>query len=210
MKKIVHITTVLLMTLALSCSEYHVDTILEKSDPIKQIKKAGLILRISKNSRISREEFNRNLTHWLASRKPRKNINILAELKNKVGEFVTEEDRFYQLSAKGDFLEYKAQGVVNMYLRENQAELKNLMKENGLDGFILYEVYGVVSTEMQFMDFDSVMVLVDTNLSVVYLDHQTDKFESNEYDYEKIKSFLLNKVSERFMYQMADLKFLEK
>jgi hypothetical protein len=55
-----------------------------------------------------------------------------------------------------------------------------------------------------------VVTIVDKNLNVVYLDHQSDNFSTNEFDFDKVKHKLFDLVSQRFIEKLENLEFIEK
>ena len=195
----------------LNCSKFSVRTDIEKSYKVSTFKKSGLILRISAKSRLLFQEQERNTDRWIAGHKPIKNILLLSGISDKVKYFNQDIERFYQESLNRNFLKYKSLGVINLYLRNNESELKKTITENDLSGLVIYEVYSVLSTAMQFMDFDSVIIITDRNLNVLYMDHQSDGFnidDIGEIDPDKIKDELLNYISERLIEKLIDLEFI--
>ncbi len=196
--------------LGFSCSKYTIRTEVEKSDEISEIQKAGIIVRISERSKIPLDEHTKSLSHWLGGHKQLKDILLYAESNELINYYSDESRRFYQISSEGTFLRYKSLGVVNSYLRANSAELNRFIEEKKLNGLIIYEIYTVLSSEMQFMDFDSVVVITDKNLNILYIDNQRDGFESNEYDLDRVKEQLLNRITERFLEVLFDNDFIEE
>ncbi len=195
---------------AIQCSKYSVITEVNESWKISQLKSVGLVLRTSTRSKLTFEEFLENVSNWLSGHKLIKNIYIVPGSSDKRNYFSDYSDRFYQIAKKKDFLKYKSIGIISNYLRINSTELKAVISENNLDGLIIYEIYSVFSSGMQFMDFDSVAVITDKNLNVLYLDHQSDGFETDETDNARIKEELLNKISERFLKKLVEMDFVEE
>jgi hypothetical protein len=196
--------------LSLSCSKYTIRTEIEKSGEISEIQKAGVIVRISERSKIPLDEHIKSISHWLGGYKQLKDILIYAESNEPIHYYSGDSMRFYQISSEGTFLRYKSLGIVNSYLRANSAELNRFIEEKKLNGLIIYEIYTVLSSEMQFMDFDSVVIITDKNLNVLYMDNQRDGFDSNEYDLDRVKEQLLNRITERFLEILFDNDFIEE
>ena len=88
--------------------------------------------------------------------------------------------------------------------------INKLLSERKYDGLIIYEVDGIVSAEMQFVGFDTVMVFIDNKLNVLYLDRQSINLETVEFDFDRVKIKLLDGVSERFVEKLIDFDLLEK
>jgi hypothetical protein len=195
---------------AIRCSKYSVITEISESWKIAQLKSVGLVLRISTRSKLTLEEFLENVSNWLSGHKPIKNIYIVPGSSDKRNYFSRYSERFYQIAKKKDFLKYKSIGIISNYLRINSTELKAVISENNLDGLIIYEIYNVFSSGMQFMDFDSVAVITDKNLNILYMDHQSDGFETDETDDARIKEELLNRISERFLKKLVEMDFIEE
>ncbi len=203
--------TVIFISFSLvSCSSYSTKVDLEKGSALRQVKKAGIILRISRNSKINGKEYQENLSNWLAAAKPVKSVTLITDCSEKVTRFSTEDERFYQLSDSGKFLKFKSTGVVNLYLRSNEEELKKLITDRGLDGLAIYEVYSIVSHEMQYLEFESVLCVVDKQLSVIYTDRQSDTFDSSEMSLDKMKIHILDKISDRLIRTLGGLNFLKR
>lgn len=195
---------------AVSCGGMNVKKISSDSDAILKVKKAGFIVRIARDVRLTREDYVKSISHWIAGFVPQKDLLFIADTSDKITYFNTNEDRFYQLDESGNFLRFKSTGVVNMYLRDNRDELKKLMADNSLDGLFIYEIYGVIANEMQFVDYDTMLVMTDKNLKVIYLDHQHLSDDTNELDFDRIKVKYMDSISERITRTLLDLRFLGK
>jgi len=193
----------------LSCSTYTVKVEIER-DGVDRVKSAGIVMRTPSTLRIVRGEYENNLSRWIDGLKKVKKLEIVRDVPEALALVGEEPDRFFQAADGNRFLTYKSLGVVNQYLRNNRQALTGALAAGGHDGLLIYEVFGVTSTEMQFVDFDTVMVLVDRDLNVLYLDHQSDNLSTDEFDFEKVKQKLLNSVSERFVEKAIDLEFLRK
>jgi hypothetical protein len=221
MKNFLSAAVITSVILTLSCSSYSVSREVKEGSSIDKIKKAGLVLRISKANRLQRESYQKSISSWIDGYKSLKPLIMLADASDKVISSEANEERFYQETEEPTtitifkqstktYLKYKSLGAVNIYLRENNKELRDLLAKNGLDGFVIYEIYGVVSTEMQFIDFDTVLVITDKNLNVIYMDHQSDNFTTVGTDMNSTKKQLLDKVSERLVSELMSYDFIEK
>ncbi len=198
------------LCMIISCGTYTVTREMENSAGVDGIAKAAVVVRVPRNIRIAHDEYVNNIRQWLSGVKALKELYIVTEGSEELVYTKGDEDRFYQFSERSSFLRYKSLGIINLYLRNNSAELKKLISDKSLSGVIFYEVFGVTSTEMQFVDFDSVVTIVDKNLNVVYLDHQSDNFSTNEFDFDKVKHKLFDLVSQRFIEKLENLEFIEK
>jgi len=211
MKKIIKlILPIFILLIGLSCSEFSVKTEINQSQPISKIKSIGLIFRIFNQSRITQENYLKNITYWKSNSKALKDLIILKDYSNAIGYFSSDEDKFFQLSTKNNFLKFKSIGVIKHYLSENESELKKIISENNLEGLIIYEIYSIISTVMQFMDFDSIIIIVDKDLNILYMDHQTDNYESDQYIFEKTRDQLIDKISNRLITKLNSLNFFVK
>jgi hypothetical protein len=204
------IPVLLLVVFAASCSTYSTKTVTSNSSLLKSIGNAGMIIRVSKNSKIEKDDYIKSASQWLGGLTAQKGLIILTQTSDSVSSYASEADRFYQLTEGREFLEFKSRGVINLYIRSNETELKKIMEEKKLDGLIFYEVYSIFSTEMQYMDFDSTICIVDKNLQPAFLDWQADKFEIGESNSEIIKNRLLDKISDRLVIAMKKLKFVKE
>jgi len=200
----------LLLAVALSCGSISVKTVQENDDAVEAVKKAGLVIRVSRDVRVVREDFVKSISHWIAGLRPRKNLLFIADTSEKVSFFNSDEDRFYQVAEDGGFLKYKSMGVVNLYLRDNRAEMKKIMDDNSLDALFIYEVNGIIANEMQFVDYDTALVMADRNLNVIYMDRQHYNEDTSEIDFDRIKIKFLDSVSDRLTRTLIRLDFLDR
>lgn len=194
----------------ISCSTYSVSREMSNGSALKKMKSACVVLRLSQKSRIGREEQTKNLTNWLAAARPIRKTAIATSCGESVCSYGAEEERFYQIDGEGDFLKFKAAGVVNEFIRVNTAELKRIIAENDCDGIVIYEVYGVMALEMQFFDFDSVVCVLDRDLKIAYLDRQFNSFGVDEISAARVRQQLVDRVSERLVNTLDDLNFLRR
>ena len=81
---------------------------------------------------------------------------------------------------------------------------------NSLDAIFIFEIYGVVANEMQFIDYDTVLVMADKNLKVIYMDRQNFNDDTSEIDFDRIRIKYLDSVSDRLTRTLIKLDFLEK
>lgn len=202
--------SLIVLLTAISCGGMNVKKITSDSDAIREVKKAGFIVRIAPDVRMTRDDFVKSISHWIAGFTPQKDLLFVADVSDKLTYFRSNEDRFYQVDEAGDFLRFKSTGVVNLYLRDNRDELKKIMSDNSLDGLFIYEIYGVIANEMQFIDYDTMLVMTDKNLKVIYMDQQHLSDDTNELDFDRIKVKFLDSVSERITRTLVGLRFLEK
>jgi len=193
-----------------SCSTYSVSKEMSSASALGKMKSACVVLRLSQSGRIEREEVAKNLANWLAAAKQTKRLSVLSSLGEDVCAYRGQDDRFYQVDGDGRFLKYKAEGVVNGYVRANEAALKRILADNGCDGIVIYEVYGVVALEMQFFDFDSAVCVLDRDLKPVHLDRQFDSFNVDEISASRVRQQLLDRVSERLVNALEDMRFLRR
>ncbi len=207
MKKTVSILFSLI--LISGCSSYSIKKEVDSRASIKDAKKIGIIIRVPQKSRISRDDILTSLSHLLSSYEHVTRLDIIPDLSAQITEFSDDENRFYQPSNDSEFFKYKSMGIVRSYLRSNADELKKAMDANALDGIVIYEVYGIVSSEMLMYHFDSVITIADKNSEIVYLDHQENKYNTNENDFNAQRSQILNHISMRFTDTMKDLGFLK-
>jgi hypothetical protein len=200
----------LVVLTALSCGGMNVKKISSESDAIREVKKAGFIVRTARDVRLTRDDYVKSISHWIAGFVPQKDLLFVADTSDKISFFNSHEDRFYQVDESGDFLRFKSIGVVNLYLRDNRDELKKIMNDHSLDGIFIYEIYGVIANEMQFIDYDTMLVMTDKNLKVIYMDEQHFSDDTNELDFDRIKVKFMDSVSERITKTLVSLRFLDK
>ena len=194
----------------LSCSSYSIKTDVEESSILKKIKKTGIIFRIPNSSKITKEESIKNFLSWLTIYQKNENIIVINDASDSLTYFNNPQQRFYQLSNENTYLKYKSIGVLNQYLQNNQNELLNIISKNNLDSITIFEVYSIISTQMQFFEFESVLAVVDSNLNLAYLDHQSDYFESESSILNELKNQMLDIINNRLMNHLYDVNLLGK
>lgn len=204
--------SVLLVALlfVLSCAKYHVKNEISHGADLKKLKKTGIIIRKTHNTPISLKLFNKNLSQWLL---PYQKINELVLLENTsrdLNRSKMESDRFLQFSNTGDFQLYQCQGIVAHYLAKNREELDKIRSENNLDSIVIYEVDAGYSRELQYTDFSSMIILVDNNSRILFMDRQHDKYETFEIDEKVMREELLDLISNRLLNKIIDLKYIRE
>lgn len=209
MNKIITLCAVLILGLSLSCSKYNVKTELAKNKILKGLKRSGIMYRFSHGSMINRNDMYANLEYSLASYVKINDFVIIKDADDKLWSMESDMDRFYQLSNQNKFLYYKSIGVITMYLRNNTDTLKKIIQDNGLDSLVIYEIDGGFSPIMQFIDFNSSVVILDADLQVCYLDYQKVSFDIDEWDPDLIKKHLMDKLNDRLNQIFFDYKYLQ-
>jgi hypothetical protein len=208
MKKALFLSIIFL--LLSSCSTYKVSNEIDKKSAYSKFKKSGIIIRISKNAVISEKLYTNTLLFWMNGYKKKNNLQFITDITPELSKFESSFDRFYQLSSGKDFLKFKSSGVISTIAGKNSIELNKIITDNGLDSLIFYEVDGGAYAELQFVDFDSMIVILDKNLDIVYMDNQKNSFEIDEFIEADAVKHLMDKISERFVTRMSSLGFLEK
>ena len=199
-----------LMALAASCSTYSVKVEVEKSDDLEKVKKTAVLLRFPRSSYIGIEESSKSMVSWVSGYKNNSGLEVLSDIGEELMFYASPQDRFLQVSSKKDFLRYKSTGVIKEYLRINRKAVEDLFAAKGLHSLIIYEVDGFFSGEFQYIDFHSLVTVIDSSMNVIYLDYQANNYHVDEVYDAKVKGELLNHISERFVETMFDLEFLEK
>lgn len=208
MKKILPL--LLFACLLVSCSGFHVKNEIKNGSALKKLKHTGIIIRVTHNTPVELKYFNRNMAQWLEPYKKINNLTLLVEISKNLNTARGDYNRFLQFSADKDFQYYQTMGIIAGYLNSNREELDNLKTENSLDSFLIYEVDGSYSSELQFSDFNSMAVIVDGNYQIVYMDRQADSFEAFEIDRGILREDLLDQVSNRLLDLMFKLGYLKE
>ena len=208
MKKILPFFLVTL--LFVYCSGYNVRTEISDSKSLKNFKKSGIIYRLNQGHMVSLEEMIGNLEYWLASYENKNELVLIKDISEDITSTGSDIHSFNQLSTKNKFLHYKSVGVITMYLRKYEESFKRLIEEHGLDSLLIYEVDGGFSSTMQFIDFSTVVLIVDSSLKITYLDHQNVMFDIDEWDPDVIRKHLTDKINDRLLRLLFDLNYLEE
>ncbi|MCL1911770.1 MAG: hypothetical protein FWG13_06165 [Leptospirales bacterium] len=188
----------------ISCSG--IKKVTAKNDALPELKSSGVIIRVWKNSMLSVSDIESNMRYWVDE--SQKN-NSLPFMPSSPLSYYTDSDRFCQIS-EDSFLEYKSTGAVRVFLSDHREELSALMKDNNLDSLIFYETDGFFAPELQSSDIKSVIVIVDRNLNVLYMDYYSKDTKLDEWEREAIKKIVLDQVSLRFVYSMQTLGYIKK
>jgi len=194
----------------ISCSSYSIKTDFENSKDISRLKKSGILFRMPNSSIVPFSENQLNLLYFLEGYKTVNDIMIIKNPGMELQQYTSEINRFYQLSDENEFLMYKAMGVVKLYLRDNGEAIDKIMQENGLDSLVLYEVDGHYSAELQYLDINSVVVVVDAEKNIVFLDHQSNGYDINEINTERVRKALLDKISNRLLQTLDGIGFIKE
>ena len=208
MKK--YIILVLGFCLFISCSEYHIKKEIKNGSALSKLKNSGIIIRKTNDTSISMKLFNKNMTQWLEPYKKINNLKLVTDMSKNLNAAQGESDRFLQFSHKNDFQYYQTVGIINGYLNKNKEELEKIKNDNNLDSFIIYEVGGTLSAELQFFDFSSMVIIVNNKYEVLYMDRQFDKYETYEFYKEILTEDLLDHISNRFLELMFKLDYLDE
>jgi len=195
---------------ALSCAKYHVKNEISHGSEINKLKKTGIIIRKTHNTPIPLKLFNKNLSQWLVPYHKVKELVLIETTSKNLNRSNMESDRFLQFSNVGDFQLYQCQGIVAHYLAKNKEELDKIRSDNNLDSIVIYEVDAGYSRELQYIDFSSMVILVDNNDKILYMARQHDKHETFEIDEKVMREELLDLISNRLLNKIIDLKYIMK
>jgi len=218
MKRSLYMAMILLCAASVSCSKYAVKDEIDDVSNIKDPKKMGVVLRVSQKGRVGRDDILNGISRSLAGFKHVTQVEMVPDLSSKTYEFMEDDLRFYQndsserniITNKEGFLKYKCIGIMKNYLRDQETELKGAIAKDSLDGIIIYEIYTVVSVEMQMMKIESVVAVADKDLNIVYLDHQSNIMDSDNNDYASLKTEAVNHLTARFAEKMLDFGYFEE
>lgn len=194
-----------------SCSTYNVENEI-KENGLNKYKNSAIVFRLPKSSPVTKQEFEKNLTSWIEGFKKNNRLIILENVNDKIITYDSESNRLYQASDDNTFLLEKSIGSISVFNKENEKELKALINDNGLDSLIIYEIESFCSSTMQYLSFSSMILILDVNGKISYLDHQSDAYFTEEVTpfNSKIKMNLMDKVCERFVEQLLKLDYIKK
>lgn len=209
MKRFIYLTAAVLVSFVVSCATYPVKDEICESAKLKGAGKVGTIVRISQKGRVARDEIVTSISKTLPAYRHKRPVELAVDLPTGITEFMNESDAFYQ-SSNDEFLRYKSIGVAKSFIRAHESDLKDEMEKSGYDLLVIYEVYTVASVEMQMFKFSTVMAVIDKNLDLVYLDHQTATRETINSDLASIRGEIVNHLSERFIERAEDFGWIEE
>lgn len=209
MKHYTVILSVALLSVCVACNSGRPKQLHENLPKMKTIQKVGVLLRIHASSPVEQSRYVSTLKAMLAGYQQKKEIYVISDDMPALTKVASNDDRFYQTSLEGDFLIFKATGIVNSYCFKNKGALQSLFEKHEFDLLVLYEPYGVVSYGMGFIDYDSVMVIIDKNCKIVYFDYNHDRKETNEFSTDVLWDLLLNEVNTRSMKTFQKLGFVQ-
>jgi len=208
MKK--YIILVLAPCLIVSCSAYHIKREIKNGSALSKLKNSGIIIHKTNDTSIPIKLCYKNITQWLEPFKKINNIKLLTEASKNLYASAGESERFLQFSNKNDFQYYQTTGIINGYLNKNKEELDKLKNDNNLDSFIIYEIDGTLSAELQFFDFRSMIIIINNKNEIIYMDRQFDKYETYEFSKEILSEDMLDQISNRFLELMFKFDYLKE
>lgn len=198
---------IMMLLLPVSCSRFNIKTEISTDNSLSTLKHSGLIVRKWKSGIIRTAEVEANMNFWMAG--CRLNNSIVSLLSTGEGSFDSLDGRFYQTDINGTFLALKSEGIIKLYLAKNKDKLIKIMQEQNLDNLIFYEVDDYFSPELMYIDFDSLIAVVNKNLELLYLDHSSFGEDAGDWDVNAIKKLLLDRISNRFLASMKKLNYIE-
>ncbi|MBN2078351.1 MAG: hypothetical protein JW838_05260 [Spirochaetes bacterium] len=198
-----------LAALLLSCSKYSITKEIQHGALLSKFKNSGILFRNTHNSPISNDRLNASLIQWLGGYELKNSLKVIENAPENIAICKSEFDRFVQFSEKDDLLYQKTRGIINRYLNENREDLEALFDEHGLDSLVIYEIDTAMSAELQFLDFGSMMLIIDREYRIAYMDHQFNRYNTNEYDREVMQDNLLDQVNGRFLELMQKLDYVK-
>lgn len=184
-----------------SCASYNIT----RDIPLKEkISSAAVLVRLSETSRISHDEY---ITNFKTMEKGLESVSKIVYLPSDgaLALYHTTGDRFYQEAANSRFLKYKTLGTIRVFTAANEARLKSFLSDSGVDTLIIYEIGGSYSASLKAMKFDSVITVLDTNLEVVYLDHQKSYIGDAEYDADAVRGEFMDNLTSRWIETVKEL-----
>lgn len=195
-----------------SCSTFNSETEV-KNSLVTSYKNSAILFRLGKSTPVTKQEFEANLTNWIGGfQKNNKLLLLNNEAYDKIGNYDSGANRFYQMSEEKQFLTHKSRGTFATFYHNNEEMLRNIFKENNLDSMIIYEIESFYSPVMNYMDFSSLIIIFDINGNISYLDHQFDTYRIDEFfpDPAKLKGNLIDKVSERMIEKLLSFGYMEE
>ncbi len=208
MKQCMVLLSIVFLSGFIACSFGKPKQLYENLPTMKKIQKVGVLVRIAASSPIPQSRYVATLKAMIAGYQQKKEIFVISDDMPALTLFASSDDRFFQTSLDGDFLYYKATGIVRSFCFKNQNELKALFEKYGFDLLVIYEPYGVVSYGMGFIDYDSVMVMIDKKYAIVYFDYNHDRKETNEFSSDVLWDVLLNEANTRCVKTFQELNLV--
>ena len=210
MKRISSIFFCFLIANILACSGFNIKKTISDSSALKKLRKSGIVVRVWQNGAISSAEIQQNLAYWIEGHKKINDLTFIQDGSPELLKYSSENDRFFQRDEDKSFLSYKSTGVFQIYKNRHREELNKFINSNGLDSIIFYEVDGFSSSELQFININSSIIIADTKLNIIFMDHHTGDEDVDEWDKDSLKKILLDKISLRFIYSMESLDYIDK
>lgn len=201
--------SLLVLFLVCACSSINVTKDTYRKDAVRALSSTGIVLRISEKGILSQESCVSGILSWLESTRLNKKVIVIPSSPSGVSRWMGRDDRLYQLSTEGEYQRYKSLGIARIYLRNQGAELLKIMEDNGLDSLVIFETDGFFSQEMQFIDLNSVLMLVNRKLDIVYMDHHSENSDIAETDDAAFRRILIDRQSARLIHTLEYLEFLD-
>ncbi|HOT20917.1 MAG TPA: hypothetical protein PLX22_13295, partial [Spirochaetota bacterium] len=109
------LTVFICLCFIVTCSMGNPKQLHENLPSMKAVNKVGILVRIPASSPVEYTRYVTTLQSMLAGYKQIKEIVIIDSDNVAITTFQSNDDRFYQTSLDGDFLYYKATGIVTSY-----------------------------------------------------------------------------------------------
>jgi hypothetical protein len=192
-----------------SCASLSVNNLVRNSSAIKSAQKTAFFFRLSNGNPLEESSLNECVSYWLEGAVKLKPLTFVQFVEDPLGLYNSEYDRFFQLDINNKYLRYKSQGVMQFYIRQNEAALQKIMTDTESDILFIYEVDSWYSVEMQTMGFRSIVLGINRKMEIVFLDNQEDNFTLESPDPFAIKKNLTDKISERLLVTMDGLDIIK-
>lgn len=190
-----------------SCASADVKKVINEENNLEDADTLVVVLRISESSRITPEEYADSINTWLAGYESEKRVKVVHDVKS-LSQYKNNNARFYQISAGNEYLKYKSLGVIRTFIADNRAEIQNIMRMNGSEYLVFFEIGGAYSPSLKAMKYNSVLTVVDEEEKIVYLDHQETYVGDGNFDRDEMKKEFIDSLTRRLYITMKDIKFI--
>ena len=197
-----------LLLILSACSTHGINKIIDKTEVSSDTGKLAIAVRISEETVLKYSSFTDNMRLWFAGQDSGESVVFLDE-NEEFSRYKNGNVRFYQENAGRNFLKYKSLGLLKLFIAENRGKIQQILRENGAESLLIYEIGGSYSKDMKVIRYDTLVVIINRENEITYMDHQKELINDGDYDRDLIDKEFFDTISRRLYSTLVDLGFLK-
>lgn len=199
---------ILLFLLLSACSTHGINKVINTAEVSSDTGKLAVAVRISEETVLKYNSFADNLQLWFVGQDSGDSVVFLEE-NETFSKYKNGNVRFYQENAGKNFLKYKSLGLLKLFIAENRGKIQETLRENGAEALLIYEIGGSFSKNMKVIRYDTLVVIVNRDNEIVYMDHQKEFINDGDFDRDLIDKEFFDTISRRLYSTLLDLGYIK-